>query len=515
VTRPRVLVIGLDGAEPNSTRFWAETGVMPFLRDMMQDGASGVLRSTIPPYTPTAWTSIVTGVNPGRHGVFGFTRWTEDGREVLVDSSVCRCKTIWDYLTEQDRSSVVVNVPVTYPPRPLRGVLVSGMGTPRDAELFSSSSALQELVAQIAPGYVPDVAVGGGAAASERRALAAVDEIERALGQRLALTEHLVTTEPWEFAMVVLEAPDRIQHLFWKDLEPAAPGSSKQDRLLGIYRKIDQGMRRLVAVAERAGPVVIIVVSDHGFQPLDWNLFINNQLIDAGLLTLRSRPSVAHLARLMPSPLRRAAAGVVGRTGLGAGSASSAIDWGRTKAFAGRVFEQGVYVRNGGDPVSSRAEVKAVLESMPGPDGGKVVREVKAREAVYSGPHVSKAPALFPLLDLPGVMMAGSLSHRGLWEAQPGPFGTHHEDGIIVAAGPGVVPTRDIRANAQDVAPTVLQLLGGGPPDLDGMNIDSLGASPLPRIPDRVERDDAEPSGYSAKQEEEIVAHLQGLGYFE
>ena len=114
MSRPRVLVLGLDGAEPISLRHWAETGVMPFVREMMQDGASGVLRSTIPPYTPTAWTSIVTGVNPGRHGVFGFTRWTDDGREVLVDSSVCRCKTVWDYLTDEGRPSIVVNVPITY-----------------------------------------------------------------------------------------------------------------------------------------------------------------------------------------------------------------------------------------------------------------------------------------------------------------------------------------------------------------------------------------------------------------
>ncbi len=121
VSGPRVLVIGLDGAEPSSIRTGRRTGVMRFVRELMQDGASGVLRSTMPPYTPTAWTSIITGVNPGRHGVFGFTRWTDDGREVLVDSSVCRCKTVWDYLTEEGRPSIIVNVPITYPPRDIEG----------------------------------------------------------------------------------------------------------------------------------------------------------------------------------------------------------------------------------------------------------------------------------------------------------------------------------------------------------------------------------------------------------
>ena len=312
MSTPRVLVIGLDGAEPSSIRYWAESGLMPFVQELMQDGASGVLRSTIPPYTPTAWTSIVTGVNPGRHGVFGFTRWTDDDREVLVDSSVCRCKTVWDYLTEQGRSSIVVNVPITYPPRDIEGVLVSGMGTPKDATVIASSSEWQERIEEIVPGYVPDVSVGDGATTSQRKAKETVDDIERALRQRLVLTERLLATEPWEFAMVVLEAPDRLQHLFWKKLEPASPASPEKDRILRVYRELDEGMRRLVRTAEDAGPVVVVVVSDHGFQALDWNLFINNHLIRNGLLALKSGPSLARLARTLPTPLRRVASRVAG-----------------------------------------------------------------------------------------------------------------------------------------------------------------------------------------------------------
>ena len=518
MSTPRVLVIGLDGAEPSSIRYWAESGLMPFVQELMQDGASGVLRSTIPPYTPTAWTSIVTGVNPGRHGVFGFTRWTDDDREVLVDSSVCRCKTVWDYLTEQGRSSIVVNVPITYPPRDIEGVLVSGMGTPKDATVIASSSEWQERIEEIVPGYVPDVSVGDGATTSQRKAKETVDDIERALRQRLVLTERLLATEPWEFAMVVLEAPDRLQHLFWKKLEPASPASPEKDRILRVYRELDEGMRRLVRTAEDAGPVVVVVVSDHGFQALDWNLFINNHLIRNGLLALKSGPSLARLARTLPTPLRRVASRVAGLlTAGGTVSAAEEIDWSRTIAFSGRVFEQGVYVKARSDGMSaSIADVRTVLESMRGPHGQPVVGDIVSREEVYWGPCVGNAPALFPMLDLPGVMMAGSISHRGLWEEQAGPFGTHHENGVILAAGPGIATTDELNADAHDVAPSLLRLLGGPlPAGLDGRPIDELGGASMKEIGIPVERQAAEPSGYTAEEEEEIVAHLQGLGYFE
>ena len=518
VSGPRVLVIGLDGAEPSSIQYWAETGVMRFVRELMQDGASGVLRSTVPPYTPTAWTSIITGVNPGRHGVFGFTRWTDDGREVLVDSSLCRCKTVWDYLTDEGRPSIVVNVPITYPPRRIRGVLVSGMGTPKDATVFASSSDWQARLEEIVPDYVPDVSVGDGATTSERKAMETVGEIERALRQRLILTERLLATEPWEFAMVVLEAPDRLQHLFWKKLEPASPASSEKDRILRVYRELDEGMRRLVRTAEQDGPVVVVVVSDHGFQALDWNVFINNLLIRNGLLTLKPGVTVARLARTLPTPIRRLASRVAGRLKPGGTvSAAEEIDWSRTKAFSGRVFEQGVYVKAGSDNEGAAiAEVRSVLESMRGPDGQPVVSDIVGREDVYWGPCVGNAPALFPMLDLPGVMMAGTLSHHGLWEAQPGPFGTHHADGVILAAGPGITRTDELNADAHDVAPTLLRLLGGPlPAGMDGRPIDKIGGASVKEIAISVERQAAELSGYTAEEEEEIVAHLQGLGYFE
>ena len=151
---------------------------------------------------------------------------------------------------------------------------------------------------------------------SERVAMETVDEIERALRQRLTLTEYLLSTEPWEFAMVVLEAPDRLQHLFWKKLKPTSGESPEKRRLLQIYSEMDEGMRRLVQAAEQSGPVVVVVVSDHGFQALDWNLFINNHLIRQ-VVGSKARPSLARVAAHCQRPIRRARARAAGRVAPG------------------------------------------------------------------------------------------------------------------------------------------------------------------------------------------------------
>jgi predicted AlkP superfamily phosphohydrolase/phosphomutase len=516
---PKVLLFGLDAAEPNFLRHWSQAGVMPFLREFYEDGATGVLRSTIPPYTPTAWTSITTGVNPGRHGVFGFTRLTSNMQEAFVDANVCGCKTIWEYLTDQGRPSLVLNVPITYPPRDLNGVLVSGMGTPPGIQKFVSPASYQERIDSLVPGYVPDVSIDGSVAVSERRSWAAVDQIEAALGQRLSLAEHLLASEPWEFAMLVLEAPDRLQHLFWRRLSPSAPPSPERDRLLRIYQQMDEGMRRLANVARHEGPVVVIVVSDHGFQDWNWTLFANNLLRKHGLLALRRGLSLSSVARSLPSPLRRIAARMVsGTISRKHGPDSGQIDWARTRAFSGKVFEQGIYVRGDESPSAFRDETRSCLETLPCPDGSSgAISELLEREDVYDGPRTTEAPTFFPRFTFPGVMMSGSLSHGELWESQSkSEGGTHHEDGVILAMGPEVQRADSLIADAQDVAPSVLQLLGAPVPRaLDGAQISPITRGVVDERDMPIERTEDLISTYTEEQEREITDHLRGLGYFE
>src|SRR5262245_3903782 len=126
-----LLVIGLDGASLDLIRPWAAAGRLPVLAGLMARGAWGRLRSTIPAATFPAWTSLVTGVNPGRHGVLDFTaRIPGTYRVRFVNGSHRQVPALWTYFGDAGRRVVVLTVPATYPPEPVAGVMVSGFDTP-------------------------------------------------------------------------------------------------------------------------------------------------------------------------------------------------------------------------------------------------------------------------------------------------------------------------------------------------------------------------------------------------
>ncbi len=520
VTLGRVLVIGLDGAAPGFVEYWAREGALPFLGDLARRGAFGTLRSTLPAYTPTAWTSIVTGVNPGSHGVFGFTRTDASGREAMVDSGTCRSKPVWEILSEQGIPSVVANVPITFPPRPFSGVLVSGMGTPPDSVRFAYPNEVQRLITNEFPGYVPDVAVPDRARASRRAALQILDDIERVTAMRLRLAERLMLTYPWRFGMLVLEAPDRVQHLWWKRIAPDAASSKEGEAVLDVYRRLDERLGRFVEVVESDGSLDVLIVSDHGFQALDWTLSLNNFLADAGLAVLSKGSLAARAARAAPDWMHAVARRVPRLRAIPSLSSRGGFDPDRTIAFTGSVFEQAVYIVPTGDAASyavRRKSVEDALRALPGPDGrSRAVTRVWRREEIYRGPWTDEAPDLFPVFETSGVMIVPRTSTRRLWEPVHASHGTHHESGLVMAAGPHVAGGRR-DGDAQDIAPTVLSLLGlPVPREMDGRPIAGIGPGTVALADVSLSRSDQdEGSGITPAEEEEIAARLQGLGYFE
>ena len=127
----RVLVIGLDGATFDLIKPWAADGYLPTLKRLLDEGAHGSLRSTVPPMTGPAWTSFATGVNPGKHRLYDWIAREPDSYRFLPVTAVdCRAPTIYSLLGQLDRRVCVLNVPMTYPPLPVNGVQVSGMPAP-------------------------------------------------------------------------------------------------------------------------------------------------------------------------------------------------------------------------------------------------------------------------------------------------------------------------------------------------------------------------------------------------
>src|SRR5687767_12892868 len=111
----KVLLLGLDGVGFPMLEPAFEAGHMPRLKAVLDRGASGVLTSTVPPYTPPGWTSIFTGVNPGKHGIFGFTLGNVQRRDGLVRLDRVKAPALWNVANAQGKKVGLFNIPMTYP----------------------------------------------------------------------------------------------------------------------------------------------------------------------------------------------------------------------------------------------------------------------------------------------------------------------------------------------------------------------------------------------------------------
>lgn len=534
----RLALIGLDGATFRVLDPLREQGVMPALSKLRERGAEGVLRSTIPSYTPPAWVSIATGVNPGRHGVFGFLATTPQERPRIAHSGSIGATTLWRHLSDRGVKVGVFNVPMSYPPVAVSGFMVSGglAAGWTDAEMpnFASDPEVGRMVNGIAGGHYPlDVEVN-----YERdwRSAAAIQRIHDVqVLRRKALAACIERVDP-EVVFAVFEGPDRIQHVHYQyvvegsDWYERAEAPAIRERALGYFAELDRAIADLTDWAGDDGHVVI--VSDHGAGPWEKTVNVNLLLHEWGYLEL---PSLGRLARLGPiagrgqQVLRR----VLPKSLLLKAKVGMTRNfvWERTKAFSSHVAEQGIHVNERGrlphgvlDPDEARRvgdEISERLMAFRDPhDGGPVTDRVYRRDEIMHGRFVDRAPDLFPLLrdqryELSDTVAASSpvTDHRDR------PWGYHHVDGVLVAAGPSVKRGRfDAHTSVVDVLPTSFHLSGHAvPPDLDGRVVEEIVAGERPVTYAGSADGPAEGTDYpfSAEEEAAIEESLRGLGYIE
>ncbi|HVL63880.1 MAG TPA: alkaline phosphatase family protein [Actinomycetota bacterium] len=540
--RSKAAVIGLDGAAWHLLDPLLSSGVMPRLAALRSRGAWGTMRSTVPTYTPPAWTSAATGVNPGRHGIYGFVEGhAQVERPTLAHSGRVKSPTIWEMAGAQGVRTGVYNLPLTYPPQPLDGWMVSGMMTPGYGERqpgfasWNGDAVSEELVRRIndwAPGYVLDISANYEQDwrddALARRALGAIR-------QRKIVLERLLELDEPDVLFSVQEAPDRLQHVYYRYLDPAdemhdTPAARAVRPLLHeCFAAIDEIVGLLDDWAGDSGGV--IVCSDHGFTRWEMTVHLNALLarwgyfaLKPGAAALRSglvRKAVPVAKRFLPRRLAREAKG---RT-------FSAVDWERTRAFASPIPQQGIIVNvRGREPqgVVDPDELESVKDDLTrrlletrAPDGAPLVDEVHRSEDVFHGDAREGAPDLLPVMRDHRYENSDEIFHKDPFsDVRHMPRGVHHMDGIVAIAGPGARAGARIEGHVMDVTPTLLYLAGLAVPEgLDGRVLtaafedDHLRGRPIESTAaiERAAGDGESP--YSREEEAMIEESLRGLGY--
>ena len=551
----RALVIGLDGATWDLMAPWIEAGYLPNLATLRARGARGKLASTIHPVTTPAWTSFLTGQQQGRHGIYDHVRRRPGTYEVQVtNASMIRVPTIFDHLRPAGLRAVSLNVPYTFPPRPIPGVMVSGLFAPTVGPQITYPSELFAEIARVAPDYTihPDF-VPQAPDPLQRY----VDDLIRSTEGQFKVAEYLMAREPWSLFVVVFTATDQVQHSFWHCLADEASADSRtapyRHAIRDVYQAIDRNLPRLLSRID--DETLVIVMSDHGAGELHRWVHLNRWLADHGYLTFtsqRRRASwrTALLTRAAAAYKRHVPAGWRARVRQGLGRNferakstfesqlfSTAIAWERSRAYAlgacGNLFinlrgrEPRGIVAPGAEYEALRDEIAAQLLELRDPETGDLlVARVFRREEIYHGPYLDQAPDLVIQWRDYRYWGRGRYDQFGLplfepsstWDFSELPLtGTHRPDGVLIACGPGIGADRAYEgARLIDLAPTLLAYLGVPvPADMDGRVLADLFAPGIVQSERgaAASAPQAQEFAFTPDEEAAITQRLQDLGY--
>jgi len=456
----RFLVIGLDCLTPQFV-FDQWKDQLPNLKSLQEKGLWGELESTIPAITVPAWMSMMTSKNPGKLGFYGFRNRAGYGYDELLYANSLAVKepTVWDILGQAGKDSVVVSVPQTYPPKPIRGCLMGCFLTPDTNSEFTSPAGLKDEIWANVGEYIIDV--------KDFRTddkIHLIKQIYHMTARRFATVRYLMDRKPWDFFMFVEMGVDRIHHGMWKHIDPEhpkyEPGNRFEKSILNYYRYLDEEIGTLLAkVGEET---VILVVSDHGAKRMDGGINFNDWLIREGYLALKEPPTGVQ-------PMK-----------------NKNIDWTRTKVWGsggyyGRLFlnvkgrePQGII--DPADYEAVRDELIAKIEALTDPDGKNIGSKAFKPQEIY--PVVNGiAPDLIVYFGDLRWRSLGSVGNETIWsfENDTGPDDANHaQHGIFILydpADPG--QGRQVRgAQVMDIAPTILGKLGVDVPgDFEGSPI--------------------------------------------
>jgi predicted AlkP superfamily phosphohydrolase/phosphomutase len=455
--KKKVMVIGLDSAPPQLVfERWRDR--LPNIRSLVGSGASGSLRSCDPPITVPAWSSMMSSKNPGRLGVYGFRNradYSYDKLSIATSASI-REDRVWDILSRAGKRNILIGVPQTYPPKPINGTMVTCFLTPDTTCQYTHPPDFRKEVERVVGNYVLDVKNFR----SENKD-STLEQIHDMTRKRFRLAKHQLAKGDWDFFMMVEMGVDRIQHAFWKYMDPThrkyVKGNPYENAILEYYESVDREIGEILNFADR--DTTVFVVSDHGAKKMEGGLCINEWLIREGYLTLSERPAE-------PTPISKAR-----------------VDWSGTRAWG----EGGYYSRiffnvRGREPngVIEPADYEAFRDELT-----KKIEAITDDQQKPMGNLVYRPEQLYPVTrgiapDL--IVYFGGLSWRSVgsvglgtihtFENDTGPDDANHaEHGIFVMSAPDRKgsPVRLEGLQLMDMAPTILRVMDlPVPPDMEG-----------------------------------------------
>lgn len=530
------LLIGLDGATFSVLDPLMQQGVMPFLQSFLADGVRANLRTIVPPLTPPAWTSLMTGQRPGEHGVFDFFQMDPESRHVrFFTSHDVHSETIFSLASQNGFRTTALNFPSMFPAPKLSGYVVPGWVPWRQLRLACWPEGLLDSLKNL-PGFnqrelAMDIKL------EERTTEGCGDPAEygpwielhtRREHNWFDIFQHLTLEDPSPLTAVLFDGVDKLQHLCWRFLRPEDARPLEHDwehqirnLCLQYFRQLDGILEQMCALV---GPdTTVILASDHGFGPTQTAFHVNSWLQRKGYLAWSDAASTwdTQGALLGVSQVAR-------HTWM--------LDWSRTVAFAATPTSAGLYIvvnkdgNSPGIPASEYEEFRSrlaaeLLEELDPRTGAPIVERVWTRDEIFSGPYGETSPDLTLTIADGGVISI--LPSNELISVRPDVAGQHRPLGIFAAKGPRLLQgARVEELSILDIAPMIVHTLGLPVPEqMSGRvpkEIYEAGAlleRPIRRaaraVPIAIPDQNALAPKMSQEDEDVVLERLRELGYIE
>ncbi|MFA5146334.1 MAG: alkaline phosphatase family protein [Candidatus Omnitrophota bacterium] len=494
--KKKVLVIGLDGATLDIIKPLADNGRLPNFSRLMREGSYGVLKSTIPPVTPCAWTSFATGKDPSKHGLYDFTLYEGDPeKQTNVNRTFAKAKSLWRILTENGKRSIVIDVPFTYPPEEINGCIIAREFSPSGKNCAYPRSLYGYLkkngFIKKAPAELNEVHRHDNARNRVDRKVISKIEAKRISAEKIAknfreLTEgvdrnirlcrQLMAEEEWDLFVAVFMSADHAGHSFWGD----------KGKVHKVYEKLDEAVGMLFRFA---GPETLkLIISDHGFTSVPYAFNINEWLCSKGFLDKKIDIPYQDTRKRLRKVLKKirddAAERRRGRKyKFKKFKFILNTDYSKSRAYLQSFTSYGVRINLkkrddrgivGADEYRPMREylIKELSRLNHPLTGKKLFEHVLKKEEVYApGPFgTDPAPDIFLLTEGMETALDGKFDRDArVFKKTVKGYGFHHIDGILFVEGEDIKNGRISNAGITDIAPTILHILGIPiPADMDG-----------------------------------------------
>ncbi|HHT9105173.1 MAG TPA: alkaline phosphatase family protein [Candidatus Wujingus californicus] len=565
----KAFLIGIDGATFDIIKPLVKKGELPNIAKLIKEGTSGNLTSTFPSMTIPAWPAAITGVNPGKLGVSSFIRNTHTYEpDWVVSSNDIKAKSIWNYLEQAGKKSIVVNIPYLYPPQKINGIMVAyfnarGIGDKISAypseiskELFDVLDLDSLMKNRRNFSYVSIFSRYGNKSSKEFWLDQLVDFHRIAVEKLREGTLYLMGKYEWDFFMVVFNSTDFLQHKLICFIDKDNPAYDEElskkyyNEIFDCYKRIDKAIGDILRKLDKDTSVVII--SDHGFSTLKKKFFVNKWLIANGLLCLNSSkykitllkvPLFGILTKLgmlkiihfLPEKIKNMHIPIIWRKKK---SFSEIIDWKKTKAYShSDTINVNLKGREPAGIVNNEEYwnvinfIKKELSVLKDDKTGMaIVDKIYEKSEIYSGPFVDNASDLQFFFNSPNYGISTKLfGGRGFFEQitkEDKVVGVHQSanQGIFIAYGTEIDNGRTPNTpHIMDITPTILYLLGLPiPEEMDGrvltdiIRAEYLGKNQIQYTKENIFRENVEKGAESFTKEESqrIMNALKNLGYF-